>query len=90
MLQQAPDLASAVSAATYHCYPSWFSAPVGSLNDIYSEQSLSRIQTILNQAIRSYQGEAEQARKLENLGEFVRAAYWKPRCQLYQRRNKII
>lgn len=75
-LQQAPDLASAVSAATYHCYPSWFSAPLGSLNDIYSESSLSRIQTTLNQAIRSYQGEAEQARKLENLGEFVRAAYY--------------
>ncbi|KGR35101.1 collagenase [Vibrio campbellii] len=75
-LQQAPDLASAVSAATYHCYESWFSAPADSLNDIYSEASLSRIQTALNRAIASYQGEAEQARQLENLGEFVRAAYY--------------
>lgn len=75
-LQQAPDLALAVSEATHHCYGAWFSAPADSLNDIYSEASLSRIQIALNQAISSYRGEAEQARKLENLGEFVRAAYY--------------
>ena len=75
-LQQAPDLASAVSEASHHCYSDWFSAPADSLDDIYSEASLSRIQIALNQAIASYRGEAEQARKLENLGEFVRAAYY--------------
>ncbi|WP_017188214.1 M9 family metallopeptidase [Vibrio harveyi] len=75
-LQHAVDLASAVSAADYHCYSSWFSAPADSLNDIYTEASLSRIQTVLNQEITRYRGDAEQARKLENLGEFVRAAYY--------------
>ncbi|WP_045465223.1 M9 family metallopeptidase [Vibrio hyugaensis] len=75
-LQQVADLASAVSAADYNCYGSWFSAPADSLNNIYSEASLSRIQIALNQAIASYRGEAEQARKLENLGEFIRAAYY--------------
>ncbi|RTZ19767.1 M9 family metallopeptidase [Vibrio penaeicida] len=75
-LQQAPDLALAVSDANHNCYSAWFSAPADSLNDIYSEASLSRIQIALNQAIATYKGEAEQARKLENLGEFVRAAYY--------------
>ncbi|CCN69879.1 M9 family metallopeptidase [Vibrio nigripulchritudo] len=75
-LQHAPDLALAVSEANHNCYGAWFSAPADSLNDIYSEASLSRIQIALNQAIAGYKGEAEQARKLENLGEFVRAAYY--------------
>lgn len=75
-LQQASDLALAVSSAGNRCYSSWFSASDNSLDNIYSEASLSRIQVALNLEIARYRGEAEQARKLENLGEFVRAAYY--------------
>ena len=46
------------------------------MNNIYSEASLSRIQFTLNLEIARYRGEPEQARRLENLGEFVRAAYY--------------
>ncbi|MBE3920084.1 collagenase [Vibrio parahaemolyticus] len=75
-LQQSRDLAAAVSGAEYDCYHAWFSAPSATLNDIYSEASLSRIQVALDQEIARYRGEAEQARVLENLGEFIRAAYY--------------
>ena len=75
-LQLASDLALSVSTADYSCYGSWFSASENSLNNIYSEASLSRIQATLNLEIAGYRGEEEQARKLENLGEFVRAAYY--------------
>ena len=75
-LQQASDLALAVSAADNSCYGAWFSAQESSLNNIYSEASLSRVQVALNLEITRYRGDAEQARKLENLGEFVRAAYY--------------
>lgn len=75
-LQQSRDLATAVSGAEYDCYHAWFSAPSETLNDIYSEASLSRIQVALDQEIARYRGEADQARILENLGEFIRAAYY--------------
>ncbi len=75
-LQRSPDLALAVSAADSSCYSSWFSAPDNSLDNIYSEASLSRIQIALDLEIARYRGEAEQARKLENFGEFIRAAYY--------------
>ncbi|MGU3846989.1 M9 family metallopeptidase N-terminal domain-containing protein, partial [Vibrio diabolicus] len=65
-----------VSGAESDCYHAWFSAPSATLNDIYSEASLSRIQVALDQEIARYRGEAEQARVLENLGEFIRAAYY--------------
>ena len=67
-LQQATDLTLAVSDANHNCYSDGFSAPVDSLSDIYMEASLSHIQIALNQAIATYKGEAEQARKLKNLG----------------------
>ncbi len=63
--QQASDLALAVSSAGNRCYSSWFSASDNSLDNIYSEASLSRIQVALNLEIARYRGEAEQARKLE-------------------------
>ncbi|MEZ9859252.1 collagenase [Vibrio splendidus] len=75
-LQQESDLASSVSAADNACYSAWFSADESSLNNIYNEASLSRIQFTLNLEIARYRGEPEQARRLENLGEFVRAAYY--------------
>lgn len=75
-LKLASDLALSVSTADYSCYSSWFSASENALNNIYSEASLSRIQATLNLEIARYRGEEEQARKLENLGEFVRAAYY--------------
>ncbi|EDP58932.1 M9 family metallopeptidase [Vibrio sp. AND4] len=75
-LEQASELAPVISSATYHCHESWFSAPSSSIDNIYSEGSLARIQTVLNRAIANYSGEAEQARQLENLGEFIRAAYY--------------
>ncbi|MFS1932327.1 M9 family metallopeptidase [Vibrio splendidus] len=75
-LQLASELVLSVSAADNSCYSSWFSASENSLNNIYSEANLSRIQVALNSEITHYRGESEQARKLENLGEFVRAAYY--------------
>lgn len=75
-LKLASDLALSVSTADYSCYGSWFSASENALNNIYSEASLSRIQATLSLEIARYRGEEEQARKLENLGEFVRAAYY--------------
>ncbi|MEZ8583494.1 collagenase [Vibrio cyclitrophicus] len=75
-LQQAADLALSVSAANNRCYGSWFSAPENALNNIYSEASLSRIQIALSLEVAGYRGEEQQARKIENLGEFVRAAYY--------------
>ncbi|KLV03627.1 peptidase M9 [Photobacterium aquae] len=75
-LQQTSDLVSSVAAADYDCYSAWFSAPADTLNDIYSEANLSRIQIALDQEITRYRGNAEEARKLENLGEFIRAAYY--------------
>lgn len=75
-LQLALDLADAVSLADSRCYSSWFSASTNSLTNIYSESSLLQISNLLNLEIARYRGESEQARKLENLGEFVRAAYY--------------
>ncbi|CAH7008536.1 Microbial collagenase [Vibrio chagasii] len=75
-LQLSSDLAHAVSLADNSCYRSWFSASKNSLANIYSEASLNQISNLLNLEIARYRGEAEQARKLENLGEFVRAAYY--------------
>ncbi|MCA4024138.1 M9 family metallopeptidase [Vibrio vulnificus] len=75
-LQQSPDLAAAISSADYACYSGWFFASSDTLNNIYSEASLSRVQVALHQAVQTYQGEAEQARAIENLGEYVRAAYY--------------
>jgi len=75
-LQLSLDLAHAVSLADNSCYSSWFSASKSSLTNIYSENSLTQVSHLLNLEIARYQGEADQARKLENLGEFVRAAYY--------------
>ena len=75
-LQQTSDLVVSVSGAQNGCHHAWFTAPAETLSGIYSEASLSRIQVALDQEIAHYRGEAEQARVLENLGEFVRAAYY--------------
>jgi len=75
-LQQAQDLPEQIAAANQACYSSWFYAPATTLNNLYSEASLTYLHTVLDAEITRYTGEAEQARRLENYGEFIRAAYY--------------
>ena len=72
-LQLSLDLAHAVSLADNSGYSSWFSAYKSSLTNTYSENSLIQISNLLNLEIGRYRGEAEQARKFENLGECKRS-----------------
>ncbi|QXC58811.1 M9 family metallopeptidase [Vibrio mimicus] len=75
-LQQARDLPAKIAAANHSCYSAWFYAPTTTLENIYSEASLSNLQMVLDAEIARYTGDAEQARRLENYGEFIRAAYY--------------
>ncbi|HGF7479546.1 TPA: M9 family metallopeptidase N-terminal domain-containing protein, partial [Vibrio mimicus] len=75
-LQQTRDLPAQIAAADQSCYSSWFYAPAATLETVYSEATLSHLQTVLDAEITRYTGEAEQAQRLENYGEFIRAAYY--------------
>lgn len=75
-LQPARDLPAQIAVATQACYNSWFYAPTATLDNLYSEASLAHLQTVLDAEIARYTGEAQQARRLENYGEFIRAAYY--------------
>ncbi|EJL6308452.1 M9 family metallopeptidase [Vibrio cholerae] len=75
-LQPARDLPAQIAVATQACYNSWFYAPTSTLDNLYSEASLAHLQTVLDAEIARYTGEAQQARRLENYGEFIRAAYY--------------
>nr|WP_158162579.1 M9 family metallopeptidase [Vibrio mimicus] len=75
-LQQTRDLPSLIAAADQSCYSSWFYAPAATLETVYSEATLSHLQTVLDAEITRYTGESEQAQRLENYGEFIRAAYY--------------
>lgn len=75
-LAQADDRLASIKHADHTCYSSWYSAGVDSLNDLYSEPSIARVQDELMDKVHEYQGLAEQAKVIKNLSEFIRAAYY--------------
>ncbi|EKO3693181.1 collagenase [Vibrio metschnikovii] len=75
-LAQADDRLASIKHADHTCYSSWYSAGVDSLNDLYSEQSIAAIQRDLMTHVAQYQGQADQAKIINNLSEFIRAAYY--------------
>ncbi|EKO3571096.1 MULTISPECIES: M9 family metallopeptidase [Vibrio] len=75
-LAQADDRLASIKHADHTCYSSWYSAGVDSLNDLYSEQSIAAIQRDLMTHVGQYQGQADQAKIINNLSEFIRAAYY--------------
>ncbi|QUJ70123.1 collagenase (plasmid) [Photobacterium sp. GJ3] len=75
-LLASPTPVTDIEQADLDCRNAWFSAPPETLNTLFSENSLLNIQQQLMLQIQGYQGGAEQAAVIENLGEFVRAAYY--------------
>ena len=70
------DWVERVSLASDDCYKSWFNAPKGTALSLYSESSLKNIVLELDKSIVSYRGEESEAKRIHNLSEFIRAAYY--------------
>ncbi|UTM59881.1 M9 family metallopeptidase [Photobacterium sp. CCB-ST2H9] len=75
-LSTSPSPVTEIEKADIDCRNAWFSAPAETLNSLFSENSIHQIQQQLMLHINQYQGEKQQAVVIENLGEFVRAAYY--------------
>ncbi|WP_023603279.1 M9 family metallopeptidase [Aliivibrio logei] len=65
-----------IENANYECRKSWFSASRPLFESLYSEPQLQRVVHRLNLRITEYTGEDSQANQIENLSEYVRAAYY--------------
>ena len=70
------DWVEKVSLASNDCHKSWFDVPKELVLPLYSESSLKNIVLELDKSIVSYQGEDSEAKRIYNLSEFVRAAYY--------------
>ncbi|PQJ89226.1 M9 family metallopeptidase [Aliivibrio sifiae] len=65
-----------IEIADNNCQRSWFDAPRSLFESLYSEPQLQKVVNRLNLRIMEYKGEDTQAKKIENLAEYVRAAYF--------------
>lgn len=75
-LIQSPDIIADISDAEQSCFRSWYNAPEEAAQGLYSEASLQQIQRALATEVTHYRGEDAQAKRIANLSEFVRAAYF--------------
>ncbi|MEI8593873.1 M9 family metallopeptidase [Photobacterium sp. Hal280] len=75
-LSSSPSPIRTIEQADLECRIAWFSAPSDTLNSLFSENSIRQIQQQLMLHVSNYQGETQQASVIENLGEFIRAAYY--------------
>lgn len=75
-LSSSPSPIRTIEQADLECRMAWFSAPSDTLNTLFSENNIRQIQQQLMLHVSNYQGEAQQASVIENLGEFIRAAYY--------------
>lgn len=65
-----------IERADNECRNDWFSAPPDTLNSLFSEATIQQAQQQLHRHVQGYRGEDVQALAIENLGEFIRAAYY--------------
>ncbi|NOH69834.1 collagenase [Vibrio pectenicida] len=70
------DLLSIVEGANLACRNEWFLANVTQAKTVFSDHLVEQVQVRLSDAVNSYRGEPEQAVIINNLGEFIRAAYY--------------
>lgn len=75
-LDSSDNLINTITHADHTCYSSWYSAGSDSLHQLYSEQSIHAIAQELARQVGDYQGDEEQAKRINNLSEFIRAAYY--------------
>ncbi|MEI8673357.1 collagenase [Vibrio sp. SA48] len=66
----------AVESADLDCRNEWFSANVTHAQTVFSDHLVEQAQVRLLNEVNSYQGEPDQAVIINNLGEFIRAAYY--------------
>lgn len=65
-----------VASAEQSCYRSWFNAPSEAALTLYSETSLTAIAQRLSTEVDLYRAEKEQAKRIANMSEFLKAAYY--------------
>ncbi|MGF1834662.1 collagenase [Photobacterium sanguinicancri] len=66
----------AVASADLDCRNEWFSASVTHAQTVFSDHLVEQAQVRLLNEVNSYRGEPDQAVIINNLGEFIRAAYY--------------
>ncbi|MGF1727794.1 collagenase [Photobacterium nomapromontoriensis] len=66
----------AVEGADLDCRNEWFSANVTQAQTIFSDRIMAQAQQRLLTEVNNYRGESAQAVTINNLGEFIRAAYY--------------
>ncbi|MGR5129093.1 collagenase [Photobacterium swingsii] len=65
-----------VESADLDCRNEWFSANVTHAQTVFSDHLVEQAQVRLLNEVNSYRGEPNQAVIINNLGEFIRAAYY--------------
>ncbi|WP_261857072.1 M9 family metallopeptidase [Photobacterium sanguinicancri] len=66
----------AIEGADLDCRNEWFSASVTHAQTVFSDHLVEQAQVRLLNEVNNYRGEPEQAVIINNLGEFIRAAYY--------------
>ncbi|MEL7290380.1 MAG: collagenase [Pseudomonadota bacterium] len=75
-LVASPQWVTQVANADSSCYASWFNAPTEAAHNLYSEASLTPLVNSLTQAVTDYRGESQQAQRIANMSELLKAAYY--------------
>ncbi|MBN3493751.1 M9 family metallopeptidase [Vibrio neptunius] len=76
LLSRSSDWVEQVKVADSSCYSSWFNAPEDAAIGIYSETSIKQVQRVLLDEVTQYDGDEQQAKRIANLSELIKAAYF--------------
>lgn len=76
LLSHSSDWVAQIKLADSSCYHSWFNAPEQAATGIYSETSIRQVQRELLEEVTQYEGDEQQAKRVANLSEFIKAAYF--------------
>ncbi len=75
-ISESSQFLNQIEVANNDCQRTWFNAPRSMFESLYSEPQLQKVVSRLNQRITEYTGEETQAKRIENLSEYIRAAYF--------------
>ncbi|MCG9681491.1 M9 family metallopeptidase [Vibrio sp. Isolate23] len=76
LLSRSSDWVTQIKLAEPSCYHSWFNAPEEAATGIYSETSIRQVQRELLEEVTQYDGDEQQAKRIANLSEFIKASYF--------------